>query len=156
VQAVAAELERHIPFFRAAEVLPLHRWLLKAYPQDIQNGTTLCATFNSNRAYAGLRLPMRRVQDGAFTVDFRARYLSEDVPYGLAVLRGIAQLSGVDTPAIDRVINWAQERLGHCYLRDGLLSGPDLVRTRAPQAYGMNSLAHLHDWSTPIDHVADK
>ena len=150
VQALASRLERHIPAFDAAEVVPLHQWLLRAYPQDIGDGKTLRAAFNSNRAYAGLRLPVRRLHGSALAVDFSARYLSEDVPYGLVVLRGIAQLACVPTPVIDDVITWAQDRLGHCYLRDGDLCGPDLVHTRAPQAYGMNTISDLFDWDTPV------
>lgn len=150
VQAVAARLDERIPFFSASEVTPLLQWLLAAYPHDIADGATLRAAFNSNRAYSGLRLPTVRLPGGAYGVDFKARYLSEDIPYGLVVLRGIAQLAGVPTPAIDNVIVWAQERLAHCYLRDGDLCGPDVVRTRAPQAYGMNTIADLHDWSAAI------
>lgn len=150
VQAVAASLEECMPSFVAAEVVPLQQWLLRTYPQDIQDGTTLRTALISNGAYTGLRLPLRRLENGALVVDYCARYLAEDVPYGLVVLRGIAQLAAVATPAIDKVIYWAQERLGQSYLRDGVLCGPDLAHTRAPQSYGMNSLSDLYDLKAPL------
>ena len=147
VQALAATLEERIPHFDAAEVIALHCWLLQAYPNDVQDGGTLRAAFNSNRAYSGLRLPLRPLQNNAYAVDFTARYLNEDIPFGLVVLRGIAQLAGAETPAIDEVINWAQVRLGQRYLVDGALCGPDVPRARAPQSYGITSIAELRDWN---------
>ena len=64
-------------------------------------------------------------------------------PFGLVVLRGIAELAGVTTPAIDRVLLWAQARLGREYLTGGKLGGADLPATRAPQVYGLQTLAQL-------------
>ena len=76
-------------------------------------------------------------------VDFSARYLSEDIPYGLIVLRGIAALAEAATPAIDEVICWSQERLGRSYLVDGKLSGEDLKETRLPRMFGIQNLEQL-------------
>lgn len=72
--------------------------------------------------------------------DFQARYLSEDVPYGLVVTRGYAELLGVPTPMMDQVITWAQEKLGKEYLVNGKLSGADIHNTRAPQRYGAKTI----------------
>jgi hypothetical protein len=69
--------------------------------------------------------------------------LSEDVPFGLVVLRGIAELADLPTPTIDRVISWAQKQLGKEYLVEGKLKGRDLVATRAPQRFGFRSLDEL-------------
>ena len=90
-----------------------------------------------NRAYAGLKVPVREVAPGRFVPDFGARYLTEDVPFGLAASRAIAALAGVETPAMDRVIAWAGERLGQDYL------GRDAGQARIPQKYGLDSLARL-------------
>lgn len=143
VQAVASRLGEQLPGFNLEEVTPLYEWLLAAYPDDIEDASSLQQAFNTNRAYEGLRLPARSVGDGRFAVDFQARYLSEDVPCGLVVVRGIAELAGVSTPAIDAVIRWAQERLGRCYLGGQSLCGADLGGSRAPQAYGITSLSQL-------------
>lgn len=143
VQATARALADDLLTFDPAEVLSLHTWLRRAYPDDIANDRTLHRAFVTNRAYTGLRLPMRAAGPDLFAIDYATRYLAEDVPYGLAVTRGLAELAGVSTPIIDEVIFWAQTCLGRCYLVNGRLSGPDLVETRAPQAYGIHSLAAL-------------
>ncbi len=51
----------------------------------------------------GLKHPMIE-QDGKFMPNFKFRYLFEDVPYGMAVIKGIASLAGVQTPKLDMVI----------------------------------------------------
>lgn len=38
--------------------------------------------------------------------------LSEDIPAGLVVIKGIALLAGVDTPTIDAVMYWCQSKAG--------------------------------------------
>jgi hypothetical protein len=74
---------------------------------------------------------------GQFVPDLRARYLAEDVPFGLAVSRAIAQMADVRTPTMDRVIAWAGARLSKDYL------GRDASQARIPQAYGLDSLDQL-------------
>jgi hypothetical protein len=145
VQRIADALTARLPQFNRAPVVSLFEWLLRAYPDDIQDKSTLRSAFVTNRAYTGLRLPVRPA-DGdpaRFVVNFAARYLSEDVPYGLIVLRAIAELAGVSTPNLDRVIEWSQERLGRNYLDEGRLCGGDLRETRIPQRYGILNLEQL-------------
>jgi hypothetical protein len=137
VQAIAAVVAAQSPNFDPQEVVTLYEWVLHAYSDDIVDGSDLRRAFNTNKAYNGLKVPTRPAGPDTFAVDFTARYLAEDVPYGLVVLRGIAQLANVATPTIDEVIIWAQTQLGKQYLVDNTLSGSDLAETRAPQAYGI-------------------
>jgi hypothetical protein len=134
VQAIRANLGRVLDL---SAVRPLKDWLMHAYGRAIADPTTLRSAFVSNRAYAGLKAPVREVAPGQFVPDFGARYLTEDVPFGLAVSRAIAALAGVETPAMDRVIAWAGDRLDQDYL------GGDADQTRIPQNYGLESLEQL-------------
>jgi hypothetical protein len=143
IQFLGRTLAGRLPEFDPRAVIPLYEWLLRAYPADIVDDHTLLAALATNRAYAGLRLPTRPATQESRAIDFTARYLAEDVPYGLVVMRGIAELAGVPTPTLDKVICWAQARLGRRYLVDGALAGPDMAETRAPQVYGLATLAQL-------------
>lgn len=118
-------------------VRSLYDWLLHSYGTAIADPSSLRSAFVSNRAYAGLRAPVRQLAPGNFVPDFGARYLAEDVPFGLAVSRAVAQLAGVATPTMDQVIAWAGERLGYDYL------GQDDAQTRAPHKYGLTTLERL-------------
>lgn len=138
IQTLAAALAAALPDFSASEVLPLYDWVCRAYAGDIADDSSLASAFTTNRAYAGLRVPTRLTTDGHYVVDFSARYLAEDVPYGLVVVHGIARLAGVRTPALDSVISWAEERLGRRFLPAGSSTG-----TRAPQCFDVWELAQL-------------
>jgi len=123
-------------------VRPLKAWLLRSYGEAIADPSTLHSALVTNRVYAGLRAPVREVGPGQFVPDFGARYLAEDVPFGLAVSRAIARLVGARTPTMDEVIIWAGAQLGKDYL------GADAGEARIPQEYGLESLEALVAFST--------
>jgi len=146
VQAIRTRLEPELDLSAAR---PLFDWLLQSYGDAIADPSTLHSAFVTNRAYAGLKAPVLEVtadavqradggrDSGQFVLDFRARYLAEDVPFGLAVSRAIAKMADVQTPTMDRVIAWAGARLGKDYL------DRDAGQARIPQAYGLDSLDQL-------------
>ncbi|MBN1318668.1 MAG: NAD/NADP octopine/nopaline dehydrogenase family protein [Anaerolineales bacterium] len=123
-------------------VRPLKSWLLRSYGDLIADPSTLYSAFRTNQAYAGLAAPVKEITPGEYIPDYTARYLVEDVPFGLAVTRAIAQLAGVGTPTIDRVISWAGAQLDKDYL------GRDAAETRIPQNYGLSSLEKLIEFTT--------
>lgn len=144
IQSLRHSLQTCFPHIDFSVVRPLHDWARRAYANDITDASSLQSCLATNRSYADLTAPMRPVE-GGLVPDFKTRYLSEDVPFGLVVTRGIAELAGMATPVIDEVILWAQERLGQEYLVNGKLQGRDLQATRAPQRYGIKSLEELID-----------
>ena len=89
---------------------------MHCYPQDISDKTNLYTAIQTNAAYQGLKLPVKTTEDGKFVPDFTYPYMTEDIPYGLAVIRGIAEISGLETPNIDKVLTWCQEKMGKEYL----------------------------------------
>ncbi len=54
-----------------------------------------------------------------FVPDFEHRYFTEDIPYGMLLLKYMAQLTGVETPAIDTVLEWGGRMTGTRYLAQG-------------------------------------
>lgn len=134
IQLIRARLESALDL---STVRTLITWLLRSYGDAISDQSSLWRAFTSNRAYDGLKAPMREVEPGKFVPDFQARYLTEDVPFGLVVSRAIADLSGVETPTMDKVIAWAGDRLGKDYL------GQDFEEARVPQKYGLYNIEAL-------------
>jgi hypothetical protein len=139
IQTIRAAFEDRYPHVDLSAVRSLADWLCHSYAEEIEDTSSLQTYFVTNRSYAGLKVPMRSM-NGGLVPDFQARYLSEDVPFALLATRGIAELAGIPTPAMDEVILWAQERLGKDYLEDGKLIGEDVKRSRAPQRYGFQNL----------------
>ena len=143
VQGLCRRLEQIAPALNLSSVTPVGEWLLRSYPGQIDDTSSLRSAFNTNRAYAGLKAPVAKQADGLFVPDFTVRYLTEDIPYSLLVTRGIAELADVQTPMISQVIDWAQGRMGKSYLIDGQMTGPDVIHSRAPQRFNISNLADL-------------
>ncbi|GAG03866.1 unnamed protein product, partial [marine sediment metagenome] len=115
---------------------------LDAYGDDIGGTTNLAGMFQSNQGYQTLRVPVKKVDSG-YQVNVKVRYLTEDLPFGLLVTKGIASAVGVETPTIDEVIAKTSAWIGKEYLINGKLIGRDVMTTRAPQRYGIDSLEGL-------------
>jgi len=135
-------IQKVAPHLDMSGVIHILDWYKKAYPADIDDWSSLHAAMICCKSYEGLTHPMVEV-DGKYMPDFKYRYLSEDLPYSFCVVRGIAELAGVKTPALDETIEWCQKKMDKEYLVDGSMKGKDVPGTRAPQAYGYNSLQEI-------------
>ncbi|MHA3965065.1 MAG: NAD/NADP octopine/nopaline dehydrogenase family protein [Candidatus Thorarchaeota archaeon SMTZ1-45] len=89
----------------------LLEWLRTTYDAE---GTTLCDCIQSTDAYDDVGSPL----------SLNHRYVLEDVPTGLVPISHLGRLVGVDTPAINAVINMACQLYNH----DFWSSGRNLVR----------------------------
>ena len=97
----------------------------------------------ANAAYQGLQHPVEKTEEGKYLPDFTYRYMTEDVPYGLVVLKGIAEIVGVETPDIDKVLLWCETKMGKQYMVNSKIQGKDLTSSRAPQRYGFTTLESI-------------
>jgi len=131
------------PDLALRDVKSIQDFLVASYPVQIQDPSTLQSCLRSNTAFNGLKHPMKKTDDGKVVPDFGYRYFTEDLPMGLIPLRGIAQLAGVETPEIDKVILWMQEKTGKEFMTDGQLNGKDIGETRAPTRFGITSMEQL-------------
>merc|ERR1719158_502284 len=138
VQAVCRKVEELVPGFSLKDACTLHQWYLDSYGGQMQDSSTLKLSMNTCSAYVGLTHPMKEVE-GGFTPDLKYRYVSEDVPTGLCFTKGLAEILEVPTPTMDKVLTWAQDALGMSLLVDGKMAGPDIGKTRAPQAVGITT-----------------
>ncbi|KAK3091787.1 hypothetical protein FSP39_022617 [Pinctada imbricata] len=143
MMSTAREIERQQSGVDMKDVVPLIDWYKNHYSDQLVDDSSLMRALQTNKAYDGLVHPMKETSDGKFVPDFAYRYLSEDVPFGMAVQKGIAELAGVKTPVIDEVLTWAQEKIGKEYIIGSKLTGKDVPETRAPQNYGINNVADL-------------
>jgi hypothetical protein len=137
VLCIADKIAKHIP---TKNVIHLKDWIIASYKDDIRDTSSLKKAFQTNNAYNGLKVPVKEESEGFMVPDFMSRYVSEDVPYGLVVTRGIADIAGVRTPKIDMVIRKLSEWLNKEYIVDDKLEGHDIKDVRIPQNYGLNSI----------------
>jgi NAD/NADP octopine/nopaline dehydrogenase, alpha-helical domain len=136
-------LEKTYPSLDLSIVYHIFEWCERAYGKYITDDSTLQKRFSTNKAYAGLTCPMLDADRGGYLPDFQARYLSEDIPYNLVAVKGLADLMGVETPTIDLLVEWSQDVLGKEYVVGGRVAGKDLQQSFAPQRFGFEQLEDI-------------
>lgn len=60
----------------------------------------------SIKSFKNIDAPMIKTAEGCYLVDWNSRYFKEDFPFGLAILKKYAQQYKVNTPFMDKVLNW--------------------------------------------------
>ena len=125
-------------------VIPMYEWDMARYGDVITDSSNQMTVLNTNPVYKDIRHPMLKIE-GGYVPDFHHRFLSEDVPFGLAVIRGVTEIVGIPTPHIDKVLRWSQQKLSRSYLVDDRMCGNDLNRTRCPQKFSIKTLGELLD-----------
>jgi hypothetical protein len=144
--AVARAIEAHSDgALDLSGVQSVHEWLCMSYPTQTADLASVSSSFRTGPLQAR-KAPTVEVSGGQLAPNFNYRYLSEDVPFGLVVTKAIAQVAGVPTPAIDRVVRWAQLNMGKQYLVGGTLAGTDARGLPIPQNYSVDTLDALTSW----------
>ena len=84
-------------------------------------------------------------------LNFGARFFSEDINFGLVILKDIACIFGVATPNIDKNIVFHQQYMDVKYIdeKTGLFIGEGLAKSGGPSAYGITTIEQLVKSSTP-------
>ena len=142
--AAAKAIEKKQSGLDMKDVIHIFEWYKTYYHDEISDSSSLMMAMRTNAAYDGLVHPMKTVENG-FLPDFNYRYTREDIPFGLVVMKGIAELADVATPVMDKIILWGQDKLGKEYIVDGRVKGKDIKEARAPQSFGLNTLDSLFD-----------
>lgn len=143
VVATAKAISKVKPDMDLSNVCHIYDYYMRCFGDDIEDKTNLWTTLRTHKGYVGLVHPCKKSEDGKFSPDFTHRYITEDIPYGLVALRGIAEIVSVPTPTMDLLIKWAEKVSGKEYLVDGKTKGKDVCTTRAPQRYGINTVDGL-------------
>lgn len=64
-------------------------------------------------AFQTIKAPMKQTAEG-WIPDFESRYFTEDFPYGLQIIKDLAQAHHIKTPMIDRVLTWGNKMIKRC------------------------------------------
>ena len=76
----------------------------------------------SIRAFEAVKVPLSPTEDGAFLPNWNDRMFTEDYPFGVAIIKDIATMAGVQTPTIDTLLDFYRAQTGISYLNaDGAL-----------------------------------
>lgn len=95
---------------------------------ESHDATSLTHKIRSITAFKHIDTPMKATEKG-YLPDFGSRYFLEDIPFGILIIKSIAEILHIHTPHIDTVLLWGQNVLGKEYLQEGALKGKDLPGT---------------------------
>merc|ERR1711953_508388 len=124
------------------QVPAIKPYIESIYAGQIADTSTLSKCFNTNDGFKGFKCPMKQ-EGGAWVPDFANRYFTEDIPEGVCMYKGIADLAGVETPVMDEIVCFFQKFMGKEYIKNGKLAGAHVSETKSPQAFGIKSLEEL-------------
>ena len=93
-------LLKHLPV-REGSIPPI----LEYY--ESHDKETLTSKLRSIPAFAGITSPMIELNDSqGYIPDFKSRYFTEDIPYGMRYIVEVAEKFGANIPNINRIYQW--------------------------------------------------
>ncbi|KAF8820340.1 naD/naDP octopine/nopaline dehydrogenase, alpha-helical domain-containing protein [Cardiosporidium cionae] len=150
LQNIKKGLVKRVPALDLSYVIPLGQRVVLQYQDDVGDCTNLQTIFATNRAYAECITPVTEVP-GGYKPAVHSRLFWEDIPYGLCILKNIAEMLNLATPAIDKMIEWHQHFMNKSFLINGSLNREIISETASPEAYGIRDIEKLVFPSLPVE-----
>ncbi|TRX66232.1 NAD/NADP octopine/nopaline dehydrogenase family protein [Carboxylicivirga sp. M1479] len=130
--------------FQLIEAIPLNlngvTPILKHY--ESTNAKSLTEKIKSIQAFKGIMSPM--VHNGTYwDANYKSRYFTEDIPYGLSLIKSLAIIFNISTPIIDKVIYWTQSQLNLQLLTNNGELGDDAYNFPIFQKYKLTTPAEI-------------
>ncbi len=139
LQAIKHGILDRFPDIDLTSVKPLGQRITDDYGDLVRDKSTLRTIFASNYAYRSIMTPVRQVDRGCVP-DPTIRLCTDDIPYGLCILKSYAELLEIDTPWIDIIVEWHQQLMEKEYIVNGRLTGRNASECGTPQTYGVATL----------------
>jgi opine dehydrogenase len=127
--------------------LPIDLSGVKSIQEYYESPTPKALTkkFHSIPSFYPLTLPMIHKAEGYYP-DFQSRFFTEDIPFGVCIIKALALIAGIETPTADQILAWYQKMTGKEYfLKDGSF-GKDIDETAIPQRFGIDTPEKLRDF----------
>lgn len=156
IQHIRSALLKKYPALNLDQVMPIKQRIESMYDGQISDKSSLKRVFNTNIGYSRVPFPMVPVDKTGekVTLNLNARFFWEDVPFGLVILKDIAQLVQVKTPHIDKQIIFHQKFMPVKYVCDKtgeFLDTQAMKESGAPRAYGITTADQLVAMSLTAD-----
>lgn len=104
---------------------------------DSKTPKELTCKIQSINSLKDIKLEMNKLENNRYILKKNIRFLTEDIPYGLMMFKGISEIIEIKTPMIDEIIKWAELLLEKKYTLEKKILIEE--STGAPQYYGINS-----------------
>lgn len=142
IQIIKYTILSKYPGLNLNAVLPLGDRIISQYGDMVQDRSTLRTIFTSNTGYKLMKIPMVKEKKG-YMINVKARIFTEDIPFGLCVLKDLAEMLDIDTPCITEAIEWHQKLMGKQFVVNGKLNNDAIHETGCPRRWGFKNFDSL-------------
>lgn len=143
IQLIKKEILRRYPKVNLDAVEGLQERIIRQYGDQVKDKSNMYTTFTTNTGYRVMTVPMNKTDKGQFVLNTQARTFVEDIPFGLVVLKDLAEMAGVQVPFTTQCIEWHQAMMNKEFVINGKLNRAILKETGAPSRYGFDTLEKL-------------
>lgn len=151
IQAIKKEIVRRYPQIDMRPLHPIKERISYNYKDSITDFSTLKSVFNTNDGYAKNVFPSVPAPNGdGIILNTKTRFFSEDIPYGLCILKNMGDILGVPMKNTEKIIRWHQKFMDDKFVdEDGNLIEDIIEKTGAPAKYGIKTSYQLCKSSFP-------
>ncbi|NEO69511.1 NAD/NADP-dependent octopine/nopaline dehydrogenase family protein [Moorena sp. SIO3H5] len=139
LQLIKKGIINKLPEVKLDSIKPLAERLIEDFDELIEDKSSLKTIYATSHAHRGIKTPVREIE-GGFVPDPDSRLFTDDIPYGLCVLKGYGEMLNIDTPWIDVIVEWHQKLMGQEFIVNGKLVGKDAHKCGSPVSYGVQTL----------------
>lgn len=143
IQLIKKAILKRYPKVNLDAVEGLQERIIRQYGDQVKDKTNMYTTFTTNTGYRVMTIPMNKTETGEFVLNTQARTFVEDIPFGLVVLKDLAEMLAVDVPFTTQCIEWHQAMMGKEYVINGRLNKALIHETGAPSRYGYDTIEKL-------------
>ena len=115
------------------------------------SSTDIVDSFVNSPTLQAIHTPVIRDNEGFYIIDKDGRFFMDDIYYGIAIVKWMAELLCIDVPTIDKLLHWAQELRGEQIISEDnhlLLNSTDLsapMKSGVPYFYGKRTITDIVD-----------
>jgi hypothetical protein len=143
IQAIKKAILKRYPNLNLDAVEPLQDRIIRQYGDQVKDKTNMYTTFTTNTGYRVMTVPMNKTDKNDYVLNTQARTFVEDIPFGLVVLKDLAEMAGVEVPFTTQCIEWHQAMMNKEFVVNGKLNRDLLSETGAPSRFGFDTLDKL-------------
>ncbi len=126
------EICKRLPF-ELTEVVSLPVYYESPTPE------AMTQKLKSIKAFEVVQVPLKKVGE-KYQVDYQSRMFVEDFPFGIAIIKYFALLTGVETPTIDEILAFYTRLTGIEYFDAAGNPGKDIEQSGVPLLFGLRTL----------------
>lgn len=109
----------------------MKKCVLENYEDQISDKSTTISCIMTNSAFGQHKIPYKKKENGVVPI-IDHKFFITDLPFGLILFKDLALTLNVNTPIIDRIIEWNQKLIKKEYLVNGRLIGKDINEAIVP------------------------